>query len=182
MEYSLKEIINNIKEIYMTDSMMQYLLDFERVLDEVDMYVFENWESGELVDGPHVKKYYITCTFMWPFKKMPDPEGAARLLQYGCSVKYKRGTIRYPVAMEGPEDQDQRTKEARIATSRVWLVEIAMPRKLVSTIYFGALDVEGTQVEIDDLVDAYDAELDGEGQFADEEQDVAQDEQEEQQQ
>ena len=71
----IKDVLQNTKKIYMTDSALTSLMDFERVIDELDVYVFKNWKKGELVAGPEYEKYFITCTFMWPYKLMPDPRG-----------------------------------------------------------------------------------------------------------
>ena len=55
MAAELKDIISNIKDIYMSDSSIVTLMDFERVLDEIDLYVFKNWKRGELVEGQFMK-------------------------------------------------------------------------------------------------------------------------------
>ena len=72
-------IISNVKGIFTSDGSMANLLDFERVLDEADLYAFKNWQLGELVQGPVIGRYTVKCTFMWPYKLMPDPRGAKRL-------------------------------------------------------------------------------------------------------
>ena len=48
-------VADNIKGIYMSDGSLLTLLDFERVLDELDIYAFKNWQLGELVQGPDVE-------------------------------------------------------------------------------------------------------------------------------
>jgi len=48
------QVADNIRDIYMSEGSLLTLLDFERVLDELDMYAFENWEIGELVSGPDI--------------------------------------------------------------------------------------------------------------------------------
>jgi hypothetical protein len=80
------QIADNIRGIYMSEGSLLTLLDFERVLDELDLYAFQNWEIGELVSGPDIGKYMVTCVFMWPEKRMPDPRGARRLLPFDCTV------------------------------------------------------------------------------------------------
>ena len=52
MPANIRDLLNNTKEIFMTDSAVSTLLDFERVLDELDLYAFEHWKQGELVEGP----------------------------------------------------------------------------------------------------------------------------------
>ena len=48
----IKDIIATISNVYDNDTAFTVLKDFERVLDELDLYVYDNWEMGELVDGP----------------------------------------------------------------------------------------------------------------------------------
>ena len=45
----LKDIISNIEQIYGSNNSLNLLKDFERVIDELDIYVFDNWEDGELL-------------------------------------------------------------------------------------------------------------------------------------
>ena len=59
------QVADNIKNIYMSEGTLLTLLDFERVLDSLDVYAFKNWEIGELVQGPIVSKYEVSCIFMW---------------------------------------------------------------------------------------------------------------------
>ena len=84
------DVIKNVDTIYSTNSSLSTLKDFERVLDEMNMYVYKNWDEGELASGPKVDRHWVTCSFMWPREKMPDPMAAKRLLDYGCRVKYEK--------------------------------------------------------------------------------------------
>ena len=63
-------VAENIKDIYMSDGSLATLLDFERVLDELDLYAFKNWDLGELVAGPEIGKYKVSCIFM-PTRSQP---------------------------------------------------------------------------------------------------------------
>jgi len=55
MAAKLSDIIQNTKSIYMTDSAMSSLLDFERVIDELDVYVFDNWKKASWLKDPFTK-------------------------------------------------------------------------------------------------------------------------------
>ena len=110
MTTHVKDIIDNVKNIYMSDSSLESLMDFERVLDELDTYVFKNWSKGELVDGPVYDKYFVTCTFMWPYKLMPDPRAGERLLDYKCEISYKKDTLFYPADIKTYSDFKPGTK------------------------------------------------------------------------
>jgi hypothetical protein len=47
MTKAILDVIENTKEIFMADSSLNTLLDFERVVDELDLYVFKHWKEGE---------------------------------------------------------------------------------------------------------------------------------------
>lgn len=174
MTTDLADIIENTKEIYMTNSSLDTLLDFERVLDELDLYAFDNWKMGELVKGPIYEKYWVSCTFMWPHKKMPDPRGGERLLDYGCEIKYSKGKLSYPVIVKDPIEFKPGTKFPKTAEVSIWLVEIIMPKKLMSDIHRGSLDLEVEKIDMEDIEQAYETGMDEDEFTQAQEQDVQQ--------
>ena len=168
------QVAENIRDIYLSEGSLLTLLDFERVLDELDMYAFKNWIIGELVAGPVVNRYTISCIFMWPEKLMPDPRGARRLLPFDCTVKYKKTTMKVPMKISGPEDYRDGTHKARIIEKKVWLVEITMPKDLINDIRTGSVELEDQEIDLEDLDDAYEQDLDQESYQSEENADNAQ--------
>jgi hypothetical protein len=154
------QVAENIRDIYMSEGSLLTLLDFERVLDELDLYAFKNWATGELVSGPVIGKYRVTCIFMWPEKLMPDPRGARRLLPFDCDVRYKRTTMQVPMKLEDPSDYRPGTKKARLIEKKIWLVEITMPKSLMSDIRTGSIELEDEEIDLADLDAAYEKDLD----------------------
>jgi hypothetical protein len=154
------QVAENIRDIYMSEGSLLTLLDFERVLDELDLYAFKNWAIGELVSGPDIGKYRVTCIFMWPEKLMPDPRGARRLLPFDCEVKYKKTTMKVPMKIEDPSDYRPGTKKARLVEKKIWLVEITMPKALMSDIRTGSIELEDEEIDLEDLDSAYEQDLD----------------------
>jgi len=163
MATNIKDIIQNVKEIYMTDSSLETLLDFERVIDELDVYAYQNWQKGELVEGPVVEKYFVTCTFMWPYKKMPDPAGGERLLNYGCEVKFKKSKLKYAVKVETQDDFEPGTAYPKMMRSDIWLITITMPKNLMSEIEQGSVELESSTLDMEDIEAAYEAGVDEDG-------------------
>jgi hypothetical protein len=155
MSKAIADVIENTKEIFMTDSALDTLIDFERVLDELDLYVFANWKEGELVEGPVYEKYFVTCTFMWPHKMMPDPRGGERLLDYDCEVYYAKDQLEYPIKIKNPDDFEPGTKMPKMAKKPVWLVTIVMPKKLMQEIQQGSLELESATLDLEDIESAY---------------------------
>jgi len=154
-----QDILDNTKNIFMTDSVLESLMDFERVLDELDTYVFKNWSKGELVEGPIYEKYFIICTFMWPYKLMPDPRAGERLLEYDCQVRYKKTMFEYPVKVKDSDDFRSGTHMPRMSKKPVWLVEITMPKQLMKDIHQGSLELESDTIDLEDIDNAYEVGL-----------------------
>ena len=156
------QVADNIRDIYMSEGTITTLLDFGRVLDEVDVYAFRNWEIGELVAGPEITKYRVACTFMWPEKLMPDPRGGRRLLPFDCEVSYRKVEMKIPIKITDPSDFRPGTKKARIVEKPVWLVEIVMPKSLMSDIRTGSIEMEDQDIDLEELDQAYEQDLDKE--------------------
>jgi hypothetical protein len=168
------QVADNIRDIYMSEGTITTLLDFERVLDEVDVYAFKNWEIGELVAGPEITKYRVACTFMWPEKLMPDPRGGRRLLPFDCEVSYRKVEMKIPIKITDPSDYREGTKKARIIEKPVWLVEIVMPKSLMSDIRTGSIEMEDQDIDLEELDQAYEQDLDKEESQSDDRAEDAQ--------
>jgi hypothetical protein len=168
------QVANNIRDIYMSEGSITTLLDFERVLDEVDLYAFKNWSIGELVAGPEISKYRVTCTFMWPLDLMPDPKGARRLLPFDCEIEYQKKEIKIPVKITDPSDYRGGTMKAKLMTKQVWLVSITMPKSLMNDIRTGSIEMEDQDIDLEELDQAYEQDLDKEEAQSDEQAQDAQ--------
>jgi hypothetical protein len=143
----IKDIIANIENLYGSNNSLGLLKDFERVIDELDVYVYENWIDGELLEGPVEDRYFVTCSFMWPKDKMPEPKGGMRLLEYGCKVKIGESQISKVRKIKKPEDIRPGTRKGKIDHEDIWIVKIMMPKKLMSDINRGYKNLDKNKVE-----------------------------------
>ncbi len=155
-------IVNTVKGIFTSDGSMAVLLDYERVLDESDLYAFRNWELGELVQGPIVKRYSVSCMFMWPYKLMPDPSGTKRLMKLGCKIQWKKSSIRVPVEVKDYEDFQPGTRYPKMKWKSIWLVSIEMPETLMDDIKEGSIDLAGQSIDLEELDNAYTEDMEKE--------------------
>lgn len=171
-------IVDTIRNVYMSDGSMSILLDFERVLDDADLYAYKNWLMGELVQGPVIGRYSITCTFMWPYKLMPDPRGALRLHNIGCEVRYGKSELDVPVEVKDYEDFVPGTRYPKMHKRKVWFVEIKIPSVLVDDIKESSINLADDTIDLSEIEDAYNEDLDdstkAEGQGPETEQEQAQ--------
>jgi hypothetical protein len=117
--------------------LLDILIQMEDVLDSLDVYVFRNWLRGEVVEGPIVRRYWLDMTLRYPFRHMPDPKAATRLLKHGIRVDYQKATYEAdkfetnagaggfstPVVNPEPEAESE---------EKVWLIRVSIPRRLIS--------------------------------------------------
>lgn len=153
-------IVDNIQGIMTSDGTMSVLLDYERVIDEADVYAYKNWKLGELVDGPINKRYEVVATWMWPDDLMPDPRAGKRLTAIGCKVHFKKTTIKVPIKLKNPSDYKPGTHYPRLIDRKIWLVNITIPKQLMNEIREGSVDIADQTIELDDLESAYEKDYD----------------------
>jgi len=140
MHHDILDVIRNIQDLYENNSSLAVLKDFERVLDEMDMYAYENWDDGELAYGPKVDRHWITAGFMWEHSKMPNPVAAKRLTELGCKVTYQKSHLLEPRKIKTESDLRPGTKKGKLDRHPIWIVEITMPKKIAFDIYKGYMD------------------------------------------
>ena len=143
----IKDIIANIENVYGSNNSLNLLKDFERVIDELDTYVYDNWIDGELVQGPIESRYWVQCTFMWPKEQMPEPQGGKRLLDYGCKVQFAETKLAKVRKIKKPDDIRPGTKKGKIDQEDIWMVKITMPKKLMNDINRGYRNLDKNKVE-----------------------------------
>ena len=157
------DIIKNVESIYDSNTAFNVLKDFEKVLDELDLYVYANWEDGELAMGPKIERHWVTCAFMWDKNNMPDPMGGKRLLDYDCKVRYMKDSLITPRKITKPDDIRPGTKKGKLDRNPIWIVEIQMPKKLIIDI-IGEID---TTSYAEEPANAAETQAQGEAQPAD---------------
>lgn len=135
--YDVLDIIKNLHNLTEHTTAFKIVKDFERVLDELNIYVFENWDEGELIVGPMIDRYSVTCKFMWPRNNMPNPKAAKILTEYGCQVLYQKSHVLKPRKIKDPDDFRPGTRKGKIDAHPVWIVEIKMSKKLMQDINIG---------------------------------------------
>jgi len=134
------EVVKNIENLYSNNTALSALKDFERVLETLDIYVYENWLKGELLEGPRIDRHWVTCSFMWPKKDMPNPRAAKRLFEHDCRVKFEETVIVKPRKIESPDDFRPGTKKGKLDRHPIWVVTISMPKKLVFDMFEGHME------------------------------------------
>jgi hypothetical protein len=136
-----------------TPHVLDILLELEDVIDSLDIYVFKNWIHGEVVDGPRIKRYWVTIMLQYKHEQMPDPRAGLRLLKHGILVSFEKGEL---------EALPNKPAEP------VWIVKLEVPRKLLSGMNNTATDYYDDEVDQDDLESAKDMGIDNTTGYTDE--------------
>ena len=179
MSQEFNKINDTITSAFESDSVLNVLIDFEGVLDHLDVYAYENWEKGEVVQGPDLEKYWVTVTLMYPKKLMPNPEGALRIIERGGKVFFGEDTYLKPVKITSPDNMESRRKpftdkegkeelRPKLVKIPIWLVKITLPRKFVNSQSSEKIRVADTELDLDAVTSAYDQNLDQEEALQDE--------------
>jgi len=140
-----------IQELYKNDDFFEILINIDDFFDIINLYVFPNWLSCEVVDVDFLK--YFTCiTLKSPYNKMPHPKGSSLLVKYDCQVKYRETYEYIPKEVKSVEDTyvDKFTGERKPKAEKrkVWLIDIMIPNRLI--INDNVFDLEGVQNKIRD--------------------------------
>jgi len=166
MTTDLDSIKKTLVSISKGETLLDTLLEFERTLDNAEVFAYQNWILGELVEGPFIERYWYKTTWMYPYAKMPDPNGGLRLTKIGAKVGFRKGIFKKPVKVTGPQDwADPETKRAKMSEHEIWLVSIDLPIKYINrgleqTDDIIQKDIEETNAE---LADAFDDEMPDQG-------------------
>ena len=114
-----------------SENMQGTLIQIEDYLDNNHLYAFDNWIDGVVWDGPVVKRYWVSITLKYPYDKMPDPQGAARLVNSGATVTFKESVEYVSVKVEQPDDLDPATRKPKEEKKDIWLITIRVPRRFI---------------------------------------------------
>lgn len=156
------EIIDRLSKNIDRSSSLETLMQIDNVLDKLNVYAYENWIEGEIVDGPAIERYWVTVTLLYPKKMMPNPDGAKRLVDAGCKVYYAKDTYTTAAKLVTPDDldfdeqgADGRPKAKEIKRD-VWLVTLEVPRTFMDSLVTDKVAVDDDEINYDDVEDAYD--------------------------
>ena len=173
MPITAQDLNDHLRKVSEGESLLDMLLEFEGILDEIDLYAYKNWSKGEILEGPDVARHWVTAKFMYMSEDMPDPAGAERLLSRGIKVKFCREELKYPKKVKNWDDVDQSRSfnaqsggygvgglggvgfiKPKTLTDNVWVVEIVMPRKFVDNTIQDYVDVGDDDFIDTDALDA----------------------------
>lgn len=158
----INDIIDNLSVVRENSQSLGILMDFERVLDQLDIYTYKNWYLGELVEGPKSSRYFVTASFMWPETMPPEPRALKKLKNFGIIGSVRLDEFEYALKPKNHSDFEPGTFMPKMAKKPIWVVDLKIPKDLMQQIETGYADIEGQEIDLADLDKAYDENLDKE--------------------
>jgi hypothetical protein len=161
MSRHVDEVKNKLAHLRANTNVLDLLMEFERTLDNSNLYAYRNWINGEIIEGPTLERYWVTVKLMYPYKMMPDPMGGLRLQKYGCKVSFEKDTFKAPVKILSRDSfSDFAKKKAKIKVHKVWVVTIVMPKRFLDERLLDTITAYGDEnslvVDTNDISQAYD--------------------------
>jgi hypothetical protein len=148
------------KRLHKHANLTDILIQFEDFLDNLDLYVFKNWFEGEIIKGPEIRRYWVEITLMYPYKQMPDPNGAVRLVKHGAKVLFTKDLKEVSLDIDSSDDYDSnRRGKPKTVEEPIWLVNIKLPRKFIDELDDDDLELYDDEIEQDDISDARDENI-----------------------
>lgn len=161
----INEIAATISTLKKNKTTLNLLLEFEGILDDLHIYAYENWIKGEIIKGPIISKHWIEVYLMYTEKNMPNPVAAERLIKHGCYVFFQKDTLESNVKIKSandliPDENKPNRRVPKTETIPVYVVKIVVPRHLLNDTEIKKVSALTGDVDLDDVVDAYDQGLD----------------------
>ncbi len=145
MDYDTRQMI---QKLFDDENSQNILLGVEEYFDNMDLYVFENWIDGEIVEGPISSKYWVEITLKYNLDKMPDPRGAYLFANQGTKIEVRKDVELVPkdFATDHNDFDPENPRKVQMDEVPVILVKFTIPRRLVD-----ASGVEEYQLMDDEL-------------------------------
>lgn len=162
------DVTGNIQKLFDEGGLQDILLSVEEYFDNMDLYVFENWIDGEVVEGPVVSKYWVELTLKYNADKAPDPRGTYLFANQGTRIQVRKSSELVARTVLEPQDIDASTGKQLMDEVPVVLIKFTIPRRLVdadSVQEYGILDAEdeATNMPEEDFAEPMEPEAEAEG-------------------
>jgi len=153
------DILDNLRDVNKNNTLLDILMEFEKILEDTGMYAYKNWDTGEIVEGPNLSRYWLHIKLMYPYMGMPDPKAGLRLEKIGCEVKFNKSVLKTSIVPKSPNDLDS-DGLPKLNSDKIWTVDIWMPRKYIDEYTDEQIKVGSEEIDVSDLNDAYTSGLD----------------------
>lgn len=124
---------DTIKTLFKNQGLLDYLLRFEEYLDNSNLYVYDGWENGEVVEGPIVNRYDCEITLKFIKSEPLDPRGMLLFERHGTKLQIREDVELVPkTKIQDVNDFDpEHFGKPKMDKVPVVLVKFIVPRRLL---------------------------------------------------
>lgn len=155
-------VSNFIRKLNNSNSLTDILIQLENFMDNLDIYVFRNWFDGEVIEGPIIKRYWVSFKLKYDYDKMPEPLGGLRLIKHGAKVRYVEILESVLKKKNNPiaTNNEYSYSDPEMEDKKVWIVEIVVPRKYIEELDDSDLEDYDDEIDIEHISDSRDEDMD----------------------
>jgi len=155
----------DLEKLEDSSHLLNILLQLEDILDSLDCYVYRNWIHGEVIEGPIIKRHWISFSLLYPHDRMPDPRASLRLMKHGLKVEFQKvqenGKDFHPLVDDKADPTRLVGETEKTPKQWFWMIKITVPRRLLDEIETDT-DFYEDEVDMDDVNAAKDSGIDNE--------------------
>lgn len=144
-------IKTNIR-LFNNGTLLDVLVEIEKLFDKFNLYAYENWFDGEVVAGPIIKRYWVSIILKYDYDQMPNPRGGAALTKHGIKVFFQKDEELRPVKIKSPDDYEDGTKRPKMKPCKVWLVTVKIPRRYIDEFEYDDLSQYDDEINLEDAL------------------------------
>lgn len=149
-------VYRNTKNLDDDASLMDIAMECAYFLEQIGALAYQNWNKGEIVNGPIVTRFYSTVSLMFSCKALPDITVLDRLKSMDCKVSHETDTYRRVVTYKENPDSDNYMQ--KVVDHKVWVVTIKIPNRYLALDGNTIMDIDGDDVYYDDIEIIYDGD------------------------
>lgn len=150
-------VYRNTRNLDGDSSLMDVAMECAYFLEQIGALGYRNWDKGEIINGPHVSRFFSTITFMFSSKALPDISVIERLKRMQCKISYETDTYRRVVTYrdDGEENAEYYQK---VVDHKVWLLTIKIPNRYLALDGNTIMSIDGDDIYYDDIEIVYNDE------------------------
>ena len=150
-------VYRNTRNLDGDESLMDVVMECAFFLEQIGALAYRNWDKGEIINGPHVSRFFSTISLMFSAKALPDITVIDRLKSMKCKVSYETDTYRRVVTYRESDDENAEYYQ-KVVDHKVWIVTLKIPNRYLALDGNTLMNIDGDDIYYDDIEIVYNEE------------------------
>lgn len=151
-------VYKNTKNIDADGNLLDVAMECAYFMEQIGVLGYRNWDKGEIVNGPHVSRFFSTISLMFSAQSLPDITVIDRLKNMDCKISHETDTYRRVVTYkEGNQTTDPMSQ--KVVDHKVWIVTIKIPNRYLALDGNTIMNIDGEDAYYDDIEIIYNDEV-----------------------